>query len=441
MTFNLATRYRSWSRTIRIIAHSRRDLSYSRSMTKPRREFLKTLGALAIVEPALREREGVSAKQVARDEDFWFAVRRAYDITPSFIHLESGYYCALARDVLNAQFQNMARLNQLSSFYLRRMYDEEKVEIKKAMGRLAGLSPDEFVICRNTTEALDTVILGLPLEPGDEIVWCEREYPSMKEALEQRAERDGTVNKVIKVPLVPDTDSEVVELYRRAIGPRTKAILVSHMIYLTGQVLPVRDICDMAHERGVEVIVDAAHSFAHLDFEIPDLHCDYLGTSLHKWLGAPLGTGLMYVRKDKIAKVWPLFADRIYPKDDIRKFEHIGTHPVAVEQTLLKAIQFHESIGADRKEERLRYLKNYWVERVADLPKVIINTPMRDHQSCGIANVAIEGMEPKAVADYFYDEHRVFTVVVEQGVRVSPNLFTSLDDLDALVTAIRELSV
>ena len=409
-------------------------------MTTPRREFLKTLGALALIEPALRERESVPAKELARDEDFWFAVRRAYDITPSFIHLESGWFSPVAREVRNAQFQYMTRLNEITSFYLRRMYDDEKVSIKRKMGELAGLAPEEFVICRNTTEALDTVILGLEVEPGDEFIWCEREYPSMKDALEQRAERDGTVNKVIRVPLVPDTDAEVVELYEKAIGPRTKAILVSHMIYLTGQILPVRKICDMAHARGVEVIVDAAHSFAHVDFKIPDLNCDYLGTSLHKWLGAPLGTGLMYVRRDKIAKVWPLFADRTYPKDDIRKFEHLGTRPVAVEQTLLESIQFHDSIGAKRKEERLRYLKNYWVEQVAALPRVVINTPLKDHQSCGIANVAIDGMEPKAVADYFFDEHRIFTVAVDIGVRVSPNLFTELSDLDALARAIEQLS-
>ena len=290
-----------------------------------------------MIEPAPFAREGASAKEVAQDEDFWFTVRRAYDITPEFIHLESGWFSAVSREVQDAQFRYMSRLNTITSFYLRRQYDEDKVQIKRAMGRLAGLSPDEFVICRNTTEALDTVILGLDLERGDEIVWCEREYPSMKDPLAQRA-------------------------------------------------------------------------------------------------------GLMYVRKDKISKVWPLFADRVFPKDDIRKFEHIGTHPVAIEQALLEAIQFHESLGAERKEERLRYLKNYWVERVLDLPKVVINTPLKDHQSCGIANVGIEGKEPKAVADYFYNEHRVFTVAVDQGVRVSPNLFTRLSDLDALVTAIRELA-
>ena len=409
-------------------------------MTKPRREFLKSLGALALLEPALRAREGVSAKELARDEGFWFSVRRAYDITPSFIHLESGWFSPVAREVRDAQFQYMTRLNEITSFYLRRQYDEEKVHIKRAMGKLAGLTPGEFVICRNTTEALNTVILGLELEAGDEFVWCEREYPSMKDALEQRAERDGTVNKVIQVPMVPETDDEVVALYENAIGPRTKAILVSHMIYLTGQILPVRKICDMAHAHGVEVIVDAAHSFAHVDYEIPDLGCDYLGTSLHKWLGAPLGAGLMYVHRDKISKVWPLFGDRAFAKDDIRKFEHLGTRPVAMEQTLVKSIQFHNSLGAERKQERLRYLKNYWVERVADLPRVVINTPMKDHQSCAIANVAIDGMEPKAVADYFYDEHRIFTVAVDMGVRVSPNLFTELSDLEALVSAIEQLS-
>jgi selenocysteine lyase/cysteine desulfurase len=417
----------------------------------PRRQFLKTLGAgtvaalgsaslLREVEAASRARAGASAKEVARDEDFWRVVRQAYDVTPDFIHLESGWYSPVAREVLQAEIRTMTELNEITSFYWRREYDDEKKVIKRMAGEFFGLSPEEFVICRNTTEALDTIILGLDLEPRDEILSCDREYPSMKAALEQRVERDGIVNKVIEVPLVPSSDAEVVEIYERSLTPRTKAILVSHMIYLTGQVLPVRQICEMAQARGVEVIVDAAHSVAHLDFKLPELGCDYLGTSLHKWLGAPLGTGLLYVRKEKIDRVWPLFADRTFPKHDIRKFEHIGTHPVAIEKTLQKAIQFHQGIGGKRKEERLRYLKNYWVERVADLPRVRINTPLGDEQSCGIANVAIQGMEPAQVAEYLFDEHRVFTVAVEMGVRVSPNLFTCLSDLDALVTAIRTLA-
>lgn len=262
----------------------------------------------------------------------------------------------------------------------------------------------------------------------------------MRDALAQSGERHGTVHKVIDIPLVPDTDSEVVALYSNAITARTRAILVSHMIYLTGQVLPVRKIADMAHARGVEVIVDAAHSFAHLDFELPELGADYLGTSLHKWLGAPLGTGLLHIRRDKIPRVWPLLADRVFPKDDIRKFEHLGTRPVDIEKTLLKAIQFHRSIGARRKEERLRYLKNYWVDRVKNLPKVAINTPLDDARSCAIANFGIAGMAPTAVADLLFDRHRVFTVAVDEGVRVSPNIFNGLEDLDVLVEAIRELA-
>jgi selenocysteine lyase/cysteine desulfurase len=416
-----------------------------------RREFLRAVGAVAAtaasgsavlseLEARTRAFEGVDARAIARDEDFWRVVRDAYDITPDFIHLESGWFSPVTRNVLEAQFGYEKRLNEVTSFYLRRQYDDEKKTMKRIVGEFLGLSPDEIVVCRNTTEALDTVILGLDLERGDEIVFCDREYPSMKDALVQRAERDGTVNRVIDVPMVPATDDEVIAVYEQAITSKTRAILVSHMIYLTGQILPVRRIVDMAHSRGVEVIVDAAHSVAHLDFRISDLGCDYLGSSLHKWLGAPLGCGLLYVRKDKIPRVWPLFADRGFPKDDIRKFEHIGTHPVALEKTLLHAIRFHESIGAKRKEERLRYLKNYWVSKVVDLPKVRIQTPLGDGQSCAIANVAIEGMEPQKVAEYFFERHRVFTVAVEMGVRVAPNLFTRLSDLDALAGAIRDLS-
>ena len=397
-------------------------------------------GRLAAVEAATARAEGRNPKEVAKDEDFWFSVRRSYDISPEFVHLESGWYSAVSRDVLDAHLDNARALNRITSFYLRRRYDDEKDGMKQAVADLAGVPPEEMALCRNTTEALNTVILGLDTRPGDEFVWCEREYPSMKDALEQSAERYGTVNRIVDVPLVPRSDSEVVEAYERALTDRTRAILISHMVYLTGQVLPVRKVADMAHARGVEVIVDAAHSFAHLDYRLPELGADYLGTSLHKWLGAPLGMGLLYVKKENIPKVWPLMADRIFPKDDIRKFEHLGTRPVHAEKTLLASIRFHRTLGAKRKEERLRYLKSYWVARVRELERVTINTPLSDEGSCGIANVAIEGLTPTEVADRLFDEHRVFTVAVEQGVRVSPNLFNGLEDLDALVEGIRALA-
>jgi selenocysteine lyase/cysteine desulfurase len=271
-----------------------------------------------------------------------------------------------------------------------------------------------------------------------------QDYGSMLEAFNQQSRRHGIVNKIISLPLHPGSSNEVVSAFEKAITPKTKVMLVTHMINLTGQILPARDICDMAHSHGVEVILDAAHSFAQIDFTIPDTHCDYMGASLHKWLCTPLGNGILYVKKEKIKNVWPLFGDNTYPANDIRKFEHIGTHPVGNTLPIVDAIRFHNSIGSKRKEERLRFLKNYWVEKVRAFPRVKMNTPLRDEQSCAIANVAIQGTTPEQVVDFLFEKHKIFTVAIDteavKGVRIAPHLYTRLSELDQLVVAIQELA-
>ncbi len=383
-------------------------------------------------------------KQLAQDEDFWYHVQRSYIQSPHFINLESGYFSPQPTEVMEAQLRNVQMINEQPSFYYRRRMDEERLEIKKKLADLAGVSHEEIVVTRNTTEALDTVILGMDLKPGDEALYNNQDYMSMQEAFEQRAERYGIRNKVIDIPLRPKNKMEVVKVFEEAITPKTKVILVTHMINLTGQILPVREIADMAHDRGIEVICDAAHTFAQLDYKIPELDCDYYGTSLHKWLCCPVGAGMMYMKKEKIEKTWPLFGDSRVPKDDIRKFEHIGTHPVSTNLTIAAAIDFHRNLGPKRKEERLRYLKNYWVSKVENLPKVNINTPLGDDQSCAIANFSVEGMTPNETSDYLYDNHKVFTVAINRkavkGVRVTPHLYTRLEQLDKLVDAIREMA-
>lgn len=388
----------------------------------------------------VRSGDNRDAATVARDEAYWEVIQRAYTQDASFINIESGYFSPAADVVLNAQIDRLRELNRIPSFYMRRRMATERRNLKESFGRFAGLSPDEFVIARNTTEALNTIIHGMPLERGEEVLYNSREYPSMQEALEQRAMRYGTVNRVIEIPWLPSSQNEIVRAYEAALTTRTRYILVSHMIFLTGQVLPVREICDMAHARGVEVIVDGAHSFAHLNQSIADLNCDYYAASLHKWLGAPLGTGLMYIRGEHIRKVWPLHGDRQAQGDHISKFEHIGTHPQGTDQTILDACRFHDAIGAARKEARLRYLKSYWVEQVIDVPGVTINTPLGDDQSCAIANVLVAGRTPGELVDALWDRYRIFTVGVEQGARIAPNLFNRLGDLDLLARGIRELA-
>jgi selenocysteine lyase/cysteine desulfurase len=380
------------------------------------------------------------AAAIAQDEAYWEVIQRAYTQDASFINIESGFFSPAADVVLNAQVARLRELNRIPSYYMRRRMATERENLKQFIGRFAGISPDEFVIARNTTEALNTIIHGIPLERGEEVLYNSREYPSMQEALEQRSMRFGTVNRKIEIPWLPSSQDEIVQAYANAMTPRTRYILVSHMIYLTGQVLPVREICDMAHERGVEVIVDGAHSFAHLTQIITDLNCDYYATSLHKWLGAPLGTGLMYIRREHIAKVWPLYGDRRAQGEHIGKFEHIGTHPQGTDQTIMDAIRFHEAIGAERKEARLRFLKNYWVDQLSDVPGVRINTPLGIDQSCAIANVLVDGRTPAELVDALWDRYRIFTVGVEQGARIAPNVFTRLSDLDLLVRGIQEFA-
>jgi selenocysteine lyase/cysteine desulfurase len=282
--------------------------------------------------------------------------------------------------------------------------------------------------------------MGLPMERGDEALYAGFEYGSMKVAFEQRAAREGIRVRELGLDATELSDDEIVEAYRAAITDRTRVLLVSHVVYLTGQVLPVRRISDMAHERGVEVIVDGAHGFTHLADGITDLRGDYYAASLHKWMGAPLGTGILHVRKAKIAGLWPLFGDARYASDAIEKLAHIGTWPVYAPLAVLEAIRFNEELGLDCKEARLRYLKNRWVERLEDVPGIVLRTPKEDGRSCALALAGVEGIEHTELADTLLERYGIFTVAVEGGCRIAPNLYTSVDEIDLLVAAMTEIA-
>lgn len=386
----------------------------------------------------------LSPEEAATAEDFWYLIQKAYRQSPHFINLENGYFSPQPLEVMQAQADNIKMINEIPSFYMRRRQFEEKAGVKKQLADLAGCSPEEIVVTRNTTESLDTIIAGIDFAPGDEAIMCDQDYGSMLEAFEQQARRRGLVNRFIELPLHPTSDEEIVSRYESAITGKTKIILVTHLINISGQVLPVRKIADMAHKHGVEVLCDGAHSFAQLDFKIPDLHCDYYGASLHKWLCCPLGAGILYVKKDKISGVWPLFGDTTWPADDIRKFEHIGTHPVSTNLTISNAIKFHQSIGAARKEARLKYLQSYWTSQVRNVPGIILNTPEASQRHGAIANVAVEGLSPNELADQLYNRFNIFTVAINnpsvKGVRITPHLYTRLEDLDTLVKGLKTLA-
>lgn len=325
-------------------------------------------------------------------------------------------------------------------------YGPQLEPVRTALAEMLGASPEEVAITRNATESLHTILLGLPLQSGDEVLTTTLDYWAMLDALHQRQARDGVITRQLRIP-VPCTDlTQITQLFADAITPRTRLILISHPINLNGQLFPVRDICRLAHSRGVQVAVDAAQSFALLNYKLADLECDYLGTSLHKWLHAPKGTGLLYVRRDHIARLWPLFASgTTRPKDDIRKFELYGTWP----ETLLAirdAIRFHHTIGAAAKEARHREMTRHWLSAVEDLPRLKVHTPTGPHLSCGITTISIDGYTAADLRAKLLEQHRILTMDVSRrtrefsGVRISPSLATTQDELDALIDALRRLA-
>ncbi len=309
---------------------------------------------------------------------------------------------------------------------------------------MAGCSTEEIAINRNATEALNTVIFGLDLKAGDEVIGTKQDYPNMIQAWKQREMREGIVYKQLNFQFPIENDAEIVKAFENAITPKTKIIHITHIINWIGQILPARKIADMAKSHGIEVIVDGAHSFGLLDYKIPDLNCDYFGTSLHKFLSAPIGSGMLWIRKEKIAKIWPLLCNGDPKGTDIRKFETLGTRSFPIEQGIGEAVNFQMAIGGKRKEDRIRYLKNYWAKKVAEVPKVKIHTSFKPEYSCAICGVSIDGMTPGELDSALFNTYKIHTVgIVWENiscVRITPHVYTRIQDLDKLVKAITEIA-
>jgi selenocysteine lyase/cysteine desulfurase len=381
---------------------------------------------------------------VAQNEDFWSVIQRSYSVNPDIINLNNGGVSPAPIVVQQA----VERYNQLSnegpSYYMWQILDQGREPLRQKLAHLAGVKANEIAIDRNSTEALNTIIFGLPLKAGDEVIGTKQDYPHMIQAYRQRAERDGIVYKQISFDLPIEDDEVIVKAYEQAITPRTKIIHVTHMINWVGQTMPVAKIADMAHSHGIEVIADGAHSFGLIDFKIPDLKCDYFGTSLHKFLSAPIGTGMMWISADKIEKIWPLVCNSTPHSSDIRKFEDLGTRSFPIEQGIGEAINFHEGIGSKRKEQRIHYLKNYWASRVQTVPKVKFHTSLDPRYSCAICGVSIDGMTPAQLASALFDQYKIHTVgIVWENiscVRVTPHVYTTIPDLDKMVGAITDLA-
>ncbi len=417
-----------------------------------KRSFLKNVGLMSLVMPlqfvhvrnAVADIEHLDLAEVAADEDFWMKVRGDFDLKPDYINLENGYYCFMPKQTMERQIEHLRSVNYEGSYYMRTVRRDNKKKVANKVAEIVGCSADEVVITRNTTESLDLIIGGMHWNAGDEAVMAEQDYGAMINHFKFIERRFGTVNKFVSIPNHPKDDEEIVDLYASAITDKTRLLMVCHMVNITGQVLPIRKIADMAHARGVDVMVDGAHAYSHIDFNMKDLDCDYYGTSLHKWLSAPLGSGMLYVKKEKIDGVWPLLAEGELEPNDIARLNHIGTHPAHVDLAILDAIEYQNAIGLGRKEARLKYLQHYWTSQLRGLPRVVINTPVEMNRHGGIGNVGIEGIEPADLAKRLMKDYQIFTVAINRpgvrGLRITPNIYTTTAELDSLVHAIKELS-
>jgi selenocysteine lyase/cysteine desulfurase len=410
---------------------------------RTRRSFLVAgTGALAALRAggfdrvfaATRAASGRPLAEVAADEDYWREVQGAFTVNRAYINLNNGGVSPSPRIVQEAMKRYLDLSNEAPVYTMWQLLEPQIESVRQGLARGFGCDPEEMAITRNASESLETCILGLDLKAGDEILTTNQDYPRMITTWRQRERREGLVLKTISFPVPPPSLVDLVRRFEQALTPRTRVIQLCHITNLTGQIFPVKEICRLGRERGIEVIVDGAHAFGHFPFTLKDLDCDYYGTSLHKWLFAPHGTGFLYVRRAKIAKLWPLMAAPAEMTDNIRKFEEIGTHPAANHNAIAEALTFQEGIGLDRKAARLRYLRDRWMKRLEGQKGVQIHTSFDPAMGCAIGNVGIEGVDTKKLADHLWARRRIIVVPIVheeyQGLRVTPNLYTTLDEVD-----------
>lgn len=375
--------------------------------------------------------------------DIWANIRQQFLHSDEIINLNNGAVSPQPLSVQEVHVMNLKMANAGPSYFMWRKLDQQREPLRQRLAELLGCDTEELAINRNTTEGLNTIIAGLPLKKGDEVVLSRYDYPNMINAWKQRESRDGVVLKWVDLRLPNESEDQIVSVYKSAISPKTKLVHITHMVNWTGQIMPVKRLSELAHKLGCEVLLDAAHSFAHVNFKVHDFDVDYAATSLHKWLCAPFGTGIIYIKKEKISTVWPAFSAPDPQSSNIRKFENIGTRSYAAEMAINSAIDFHEKIGAAEKEDRLRGLKNYWCEQVLDNPKLHLHTSLKDEFSCGMATFSIEGKDATEIESRLMKDFKIHSSVVKiegiNGIRISPHVYTAKAELDILIRAIRKL--
>ncbi len=422
-----------------------------------RREFLgRTIGAAGVLgigaglaSQALgRELASFdgSPGEVARNEDYWLLVQQAFSVDRASVNFNNGGVCPSPLVVQEAMKRMLEIANrEPSSYALWSLLQPQMEGVRERMARQWGVDKEEIAFTRNASESLQICQMGLDLAPGDEVLTTTVDYPRMLNTFRQRERRDGIKLVEFKMPIPLEDDDEAVRLFESHITDRTRAILMCHMVNITGQILPVKKVCDMARKRGIPVIVDGAHAFAHVDFTLAELGCDYYGVSLHKWLFAPQGTGLLYVRRDRIKDTWPLMAATEAQSEDIRKFEEFGTRPMANSLAVAEALTFHQGIGPARKEARMRYLRDRWAKRLLanSSGRVRLHTSLDPRFSCGIGTVQVEGVDSGSMRDSLWEKRRILTTAIRhaefEGIRVTPSVYSTLEEVDRFCEAVEDV--
>ncbi|REG92696.1 aminotransferase class V-fold PLP-dependent enzyme [Algoriphagus antarcticus] len=414
-----------------------------------KRKFLKSLAFLGFSSSSLFSAKASEIKSISDIDyeavDFWDQIRAAYKLKPDYINLENGYYCFLPEETLENYIKHLREVNYQASNYMRTVQWENKAKSVAMLAELIGASPEQVILTRNTTESIDLIISGYPWKDGDEAIVSNQDYGSLLNMFELAERRFGIKVRRIDIPMHPENDAEIVSVYEKAITPKTKLMMVPHIVNITGHILPVRKIADMAHSHGVEIMLDGAHAVGHFDFNISDLDCDYYGSSLHKWLSVPLGCGMLYVKKGKSQQIRPLLAPYELDQKTLLNLNHTGTHAVSTDLSVIDAINFLNKMGSQRKDERLRYIQRYWSDQVRELPGINVNTPKEPHRSCAIANVGLDAMSPADMAKTLMEKYQIFTVGINgaggvNGCRITPNVYTSEAEMDQFVQALKEMS-
>jgi selenocysteine lyase/cysteine desulfurase len=377
-------------------------------------------------------------------KNFWALIRQDYDLPKGFINLENGYYCTMPNPVLDVFIKNVKEINSLGSYYMRNFQEENKSYATMHIADMIGCSEEEVIITRNTTESLGIILNGIDWKEGDQLIVSCVDYGSMRDMARYLKENRNVIVKMVSPPLNPLNDESILAEYRAVFNENTKYILIPHIVHLTGQIMPIKKLCKLAHRFGIKVIVDGAHAIGQIDFKLSDLNCDFYASSLHKWLSCPLGVGILWIKGKHISDISPIFADYNYKNHDILRLNHTGTYPVHNDLTIKAAIDYYNYIGRNRKERRLRELTKYWIDKLSHIENVIINTPVDSNRYCAIGNIGLRNMSPSELHSILLEKYNVWTVAINEicvkGVRVTVNIYTTFQDLNIFVDSIKDLS-